>query len=269
MRRAIVLSAGLAWAASLGAQDPPKPAPAQPAPPREAIEATIVALKGTVDVKRPEDKDFVPAERNMKLKKGTEICAAVASSATLLFTGDVKVVVKALTQAKIEDLARQGGEVNADVNLKFGTIEVDIKKGDLKADMKVTAPNSTTSISGSLGWVRSYAAGGGGFLSIRTESGSWNHSVHGLGLDFPIEGAGLANDRGDLPGDLDYAFGTRTFLDFFGKHKDELYRGRWSIKAGDVHPWDLPFFEFAGTAPSSKKHRKAAILPPPPRPPFP
>jgi hypothetical protein len=263
MRISIVLA--LALPAALAAQqEPPKPAPAA-----EAVEATLVALKGTVDVKRPEDKDFVPAERNMKLKKGSEICTAVASNATLLFTGNVKVVVKPLTQAKIDELAKQGGAVNADVNLKFGTIEVDIKKGDLKADMKVTAPNSTTSVSGSLGWVRCYAAGGGGFVTLQTQSGTWNQFVPGLGLDFGVEGAGAANEQGDLPGDLGYAFASGKFLHFFGKGKDELYQGKFNVKAGDAHPWDVPFFEFAGTGPSSYKHRKPAILPRPPNPPFP
>jgi hypothetical protein len=262
MRIAFVLSC----LAAVQAQEPPKP----PAPaPKEELEAVIVALKGTVDVKRPEDKDFVAAERNMKLKKGSELCTAVASTATLLFTGNVRVVVKPLTQAKIDELAKQGGAVNADVNLKFGTIEVDIKKGDLKADMKVTAPNSTTSVSGSLGWVRCYAAGGGGQVTLHTESGTWNQFVPGLGLDFGVEGAGAANEEGSLPGDLDYAFDTKQFLDFFGKKKDELYQGKFSVKAGDVNPWDTPFFEFAGTGPVNKKHKKPAILPPPPRPPGP
>jgi len=270
MRTGIVLAMGLAWTAALGAQEPPKPAPAQPAPAaKEPLEATIVAIKGTVDVKRPEDKDFVPAERNMKLKKGSEICTAVASNATLLLTGNVKVVVKPLTQAKIEDLAKQGGAVNADVNLKFGTIEVDIKKGDLKADMKVTAPNSTTSVSGSFGWVRCYAAGGGGQVTLHTESGSWNLSLPGLGLDQGIEGAGVGNEQGDLPGDLDYIFDSGKFLDFFGKGKDELYQGKFSVKAGDLNPWEVPLFEYGGTGPASPKHKKPAILPPPPSPPFP
>ncbi len=264
-RLAIVLALGLA------VQEPPKPPAApQPAPAaKEALEAVIVAFKGTVDVKRPEDKDFVPAERNMKLKKGSEVCTAVASNATLLFTGNVRVVVKPLTQARIDDLVKQGGAVNADVKLKFGTIQVDIKKGDLKADMKVTAPNSTTSVSGSFGWVRCYAAGGGGQITLHTDSGTWSHFLPGLGLDFGVEGESALNEQGDLPGDLEYRFDTGQFLDFFGKGEDELYQGPFTVKAGDRNPWDVPLYEFGGTGPASPKHKKPAILPPPPRPPFP
>jgi hypothetical protein len=243
-------------------------APQEP-PKKEELEAVVVALKGTVDVKRPEDKDWVPAERNMKLKKGSSICTSVASTASLLFTGNVKLTVKALTEASIEDLAKGGGAMNADVNLKFGAIEVDIQKGDLRTDMKVRSPNSTTSVSGSTGIVRAPASGGGALLSLRTFSGTWTHAPSKLGVEFAVEGAGGVNAAGDLPQDRDYTFRTDQFSDFGGRHPSELYQGRFGQKAGDAHPWDYPFYEFANTGPASKKHRKPAALPLPPGPPGP
>lgn len=242
------------------AQDPAK---------AEALEAVVVSLKGTVDVKRPEDKDWVPAERNMKLKKGSSICTSVASTASLLFTGNVKVTVKALTEASIDELAKGGGAMNADVNLKFGTIEVDIQKGDLRTDMKVRSPNSTTSVSGSHGFVHAPASGGGALLSLKTFSGTWTHTPGKLGLDFAVEGAGGVNPEGDLPQDGEYKFKTDQFLDFGGKGKDELYQGKFGFKGGDTHPWDVPFYEFANTGPANKKHKKPAALPLPPGPPGP
>ncbi len=241
-------------------QEPPK---------KEELEAVLVSLKGTVDVKRPEDKDWVPAERNMKLKKGASICTSVASNAALLFTGNVKVTVKALTEAKIEDLAKGGGAMNADVNLKFGSIEVDIQKGDLRTDLKVRSPNSTTSVSGSQGIVHAPASGGGALLSLKTFSGTWTHTPSKLGVDFPIEGAGGVNGEGDLPQDADYAFKTDQFLDFGGKGKGELYQGKYGQKGGDKHPWDVPLFEFANSSPGHPKHKKPAALPLPPGPPGP
>jgi len=243
-------------------QDPPKAAP--DAGKKEDIEASLVAFKGTVDVKRPEDKDWVPAERNMKLKKGSEICTAVASTAKLLFTGNVQVDVKALTQARIEDLAKAGGKVNADVNLKFGSIEVEIQKGDLKADMKVTAPNSTTSVSGSHGLVRAPAAGGGAHITLRTWTGTWIHHLPGPDTDQHIGGAGVANDRGDSARDLRYRFSIDQFLNFFGKDEDELFEGPLTKKAGDPNPWDVPLWEFGGIGPAGPKNRKPGALPFPP-----
>jgi hypothetical protein len=249
------------------AQDKKDPAPApakQDTGKKEDLEATLVSLKGTVDVKRPEDKDWVPAERNMKLKKGSEICTAVASTAKLLFTGNIQVDVKALTQAKIEDLAKAGGKVNADVNLKFGSIEVDIQKGDLRADMKVTAPNSTTSVSGSHGFVHAPASGGGGHITLRTFTGTWNHHLPGPDTDQGINGDGVANDQGDSALDLNYRFLTDLFLNFFGKDGDELFQGHFTHKAGDPNPWDVPLAEFGGTGPGGPRTRKPGALPFPP-----
>jgi len=245
--------------------DPSKPS-ADPGK-KEELEATVVSFKGTVDVKRPEDKDWVAAERNMKLKKGSEICTAVASSAKLLLTGNVQVEVKALTQAKIDDLAKAGGKVNADVQLKFGTIEVDIQKGDLKADMKVTAPNSTTSVSGSRGLVRAPAAGGGAHITLRTWSGTWTHHLPGPDTDQTLLGAGVANDRGDTERDLRYRFAIDQYLNFFGKDEDELFEGPFTKRAGDFNPWDVPLWEFGGIGPAGPKNRKAGALPGPPSPP--
>jgi len=235
-------------------------------PKKEDVEATLVAFKGTVDVKRPEDKDWVAAERNMKLKKGSEICTAVASTASLLFAGgNVKVDVKPLTQAKIEELAKAGQKLNADVKLKFGAVEVDLRKGDLRTDMKVTAPNSTTSVSGSHGIVRAPATGGGGSITLTTFTGSWTHEAGGVGRS--IEGPGAANNLHDLPRDLRYFDNTHEFMDFGGRHRDELYQGRGPGKAGDFNSDDVQFGDRSDRWPTSPKHKRPGILPPPPSPP--
>jgi FecR-like protein len=266
MKRSIetLVAAALLLGGALYGQEPPKAPAAQEGEKKQDLEATIVAFKGTVDVKRPEDKDWVPAERNMKLKKGSEVCTAVASSAKLLFTGSIQIDVKALTQAKIDDLAKTGAKVNADVKLKFGAVEVDIQKSDLKADMKVTAPNSTTSVSGSHGIVKAPASGGGARITLSTTSGSWKRHLDKLDLDKDFEGSGKGNENGDLPQDLNYRFATDKFLNYFGKSKDELFQNKFTGKAGDIHPWDIPLGEFGGTGPSSPKHKKPGALPLPP-----
>ncbi len=277
MKSAFVWIALLLGAAPLRAQETkqePKKDPAaaaQPDPARnEDFEAQVVALKGTVDVKRPEDKDWVPAERNMKLKKGSEICTAVASTATLLISGNIRVDVKALTQAKIEVLAKSGQGVNADVKLKFGTLEVDIQKGDLRSDLKVTAPNSTTSVSGSHGIIRAPAMRGNGlYVCLRTESGMWIYvDQEGVGID--IEGRGRVTQTGLLPSDIGYIFASGRFLNYYGRNPTELYQDVFSLKAGDPNPWDVPLYEFGGSGPSGARFLRQAAFPfPPPPPPGP
>ena len=229
---------------------------------REDFEATLVEFKGTVDVKRPEDKDWVAAARNMKLKKGSEICTSVSSSAGLLFTGNVKIDVKPLTQAKVEELARLGNTLNVDLKLKFGSIEVDIQKGDLNSDMKVSAPNSTTSVSGSHGIVRAPATEGGCRVTLRTTTGTWRHDASEV--ERPIFGEDVADNHGNQLRDLRALGDSHDFTDFFGRNQDELYQGRFAGKAGDPNPWEVPFFEYANNSPTALRSKRASTLPLPP-----
>ena len=243
-------------AAALAAAPEQEPAKSQD------LEATLVAFKGTVDVKRPEDKDWVAAERNMKLKKGSEICTSVASTATILLTGNIKVDVKPLTQAKVDELAKAGDAVNADVKLKFGAIEVDIQKGDLRSDMKVSAPNSTTSVSGSHGIVRAPATQGGCRITLRTTTGTWHHDASEVGRD--LFGADVADNFGNQLRDFRLLGDSHDFMDFWGRNKDELYQSRFNRKAGDQDPWDVPMFEFVNQGPLSGRTKRTSVLPLPP-----
>ena len=113
------------------------------------LEAIIVDVTGTVDVKRPSDKDWVAAEKNMKLGKGSEICTAEASTATLLFQPNLTITVKAITMTKLEALAKTEKGIKTDVRLKFGSVNVELKKGEIESSLKVATPNATTSVSGS------------------------------------------------------------------------------------------------------------------------
>jgi hypothetical protein len=231
-------------------------------PKREDFEATLVEFKGTVDVKRPEDKDWVAAARNMKLKKGSEICTSVSSTAGLLFTGNVKIDVKPLTQAKVEELAKRGNTLNVDLKLKFGSIEVDIQKGDLNSDMKVSAPNSTTSVSGSHGIVRAPATEGGCRVTLRTTTGTWRHDASQI--ERAIFGEDVADNHGNQLRDLRALADSHDFIDFFGRNQDELYQGRFAGKAGDPDPWEVPFFDYANNGPTAPRSKRASTLPLPP-----
>lgn len=267
-KRSLGLSSA-AWAVFLAgaafAQEEKKPET-----PKEEFEATITALKGTVDVKRPEDKDWVPAATDMKLKKGSEICTAVASTATLQFSGNIKVEVKPLTEAKVDELAKRGGAVNADVQLKFGTIEVDIQKGDLRADMKVVAPNSTTSVSGSHGLVRAPATPGAvPWVTLRTYSGTWSQSLPGRNLEIPLRGEGVVNNLGYTRVDLSYINTVDHFINFFGRNPSELYRDAFGLMTGDHHAGLLPLFEFRHSPMAAAFAQPQALPLPPPPPPGP
>jgi hypothetical protein len=243
------------------------PPGAQEADPKAAaaVEAVVVELKGTVDVKRPGDKDWVPAAKGMNFKQGTELCTGLSSTCTLEFLGHVRVQVRPLTQAGLEELAKAGDVGKAGIQLKFGTLKVDVQKGDLRSDLKVSAPNSTTSVSGSSGLVHAPAAGGGGIVTLWVFSGRWRHEA--AGVEKVIEDEGKADNAGSQASDLRYAEQVHVFLDFGGRTPHELYRHRFARKSGDFSAWDAPFAEWAGKGPASPKHLKPAALPLPPAPP--
>jgi hypothetical protein len=152
--------------------------------------------------------------------------------------------------------------VNADVKLKFGAVEVDIQKGDLRSDMKVSAPNSTTSVSGSHGIVRAPATDGGCRITLRTTTGTWRHDASQVGRD--ITGEDVADNFGNQLRDFRLIADSHDFLDFWGRNKDELYQSRFNRKAGDQDPWDVPFFEFVNQGPNSGRVKRTSVLPLPP-----
>jgi hypothetical protein len=170
----------------------------------------------------------------------------------------------------LETLFKEGGAVNADVQLKFGTIEVDIQKGELRADMKVVAPNSTTSVSGSRGRIRACCSGGRPrWVTFRSFTGTWQHRVLNRGLDFVFSGTGVANNWCDTRRDLFYLSQTSQFMNFFGRTANELYQDSFSIKAGDFNPDFRPMFEFRNPQyfPAAGVFQGPSILPGPPPPP--
>jgi hypothetical protein len=251
-----------------------EPGGAQP-PARRELEATIVALKGAVDVKRPEDKDWVPAASDMKLRKGSEICTAVASSATLLFhgapgaSGSLTVEVRSLTQARLEELARSGPAVNAGVQLKFGAIEVDIQKGDLKADMKIAAPNSTTSVSGSRGLVRAPARLGlSRWVVLEVFSGNWTHLSDLVGLELPVEDYGRVTNWGLTERELAFVDFHWQAWGYFGRRLEELGIWVFDVGANPIDPFLVPPFEVVSPRrPAAGVFTGPPSLPLPPPPP--
>lgn len=128
--------------------------------------------------------------------------------------------------------------------------------------MKVSAPNSTTSISGSNGIVRAPATDGGCRITLRTTTGTWNHRASEV--DRGISGADVADNYGNQLRDFRAFADSHDFIDFFGRDRDELYRGRFSLWAGDADPWEVPFFELVTYKPMGPRTRRPSTLPGPP-----
>ena len=128
--------------------------------------------------------------------------------------------------------------------------------------MKVSAPNSTTSVSGSHGIVRAPATDGGCRITLRTTTGTWRHDASQVGRD--IFGADVADNFGNQLRDFRIIADSHDFVDFWGRSKDELYQSRFNRYAGDQDPWDVPFYEFVSQGPTSGRVKRTSVLPLPP-----
>src|SRR5678816_2805719 len=128
--------------------------------------------------------------------------------------------------------------------------------------MKVSAPNSTTSVSGSNGIVRAPATDGGCRITLRTTTGTWNHRASEVNRG--IAGADVADNYGNQLRDFRAFADSHDFIDFFGRDRDELYQNRFSVRAGDADPWMVPFFEFVIYKPMAPRNTRPSSLPGPP-----
>lgn len=113
------------------------------------IEALVKGIEGAVDVMRPDDKDWVPAEVGMKLAPASQISTGPDSTALLAVGDNVEVTVGPLTQGEVARFAVAGDTQQTKMKLDIGSMKVEVKKGTLKTDLKVATPNSTASVSGS------------------------------------------------------------------------------------------------------------------------
>jgi len=115
----------------------------------------IKEVNGVVDIKRPTDADWIIPEVGMSLDEGTKISTGYDSNIVLDLIPrppceDKTVNIKSLSQVNVtRDPDIFANEtIETKLKLDTGTINVDVKKGELKTDLKVATPNTTASISG-------------------------------------------------------------------------------------------------------------------------
>jgi hypothetical protein len=91
----------------------------------------IIEVKGVVDVKRPEDKDWIEAKKGMQLAKDAQICTGYESEVTLRFAKNVKVTIRPITHAKIEAIMKdiQKKRLEAELHIKWGEARAKTQKG--------------------------------------------------------------------------------------------------------------------------------------------
>ena len=89
----------------------------------------------------------------MTLPIGSNVSTGYDSEITLGYTpvppcDNRTVTIKSLTQVNVEPGVFNQTFIETKLKLDTGTINVDVKKGELKTDLKVATPNTVTGISG-------------------------------------------------------------------------------------------------------------------------
>ncbi len=132
----------------LGAQDPAGKE-ATPEIKDGLLEVTIDDFRGTVEVKEDLNKDWVKAQKGMKLKEGAKVSTGFRSKVSLLFTDNSVFVVKSLTQMTITRFLQEKDTIETKIKLRIGNIRLKVKEDQpVKTDLKVTTPNATCSVRG-------------------------------------------------------------------------------------------------------------------------
>ncbi|MBN1799809.1 MAG: FecR domain-containing protein [Spirochaetales bacterium] len=109
--------------------------------------AIIKQISGKVEVKLP-NRDWQGAWVGLVMAKGTIVSTGYNSSTVIEMDGSV-LTVKALSRLTLEELFREGDEINTRVYLRSGRIEsnVDTTQG-LKHNYRLRSPITTASVRG-------------------------------------------------------------------------------------------------------------------------
>jgi hypothetical protein len=166
--------------------------PAETAPAPDDTAVTLVEMTGSVEVRESADKPWIKAKPGMKLSSSWEISTGLRGKAVLKFADNSTVLVQRLTEMKISEFSRSGGEVKTRLNMKYGAVRVHVKKGTARNDFQVSSPTATASVKGTIINEFTYFKGLGGKIQMGPE-GSANYGQQGFGI--PVGPGQGTNDK--------------------------------------------------------------------------
>ena len=237
----------------------PKAAEIKEAPAAGATTVTVADLKGSVDVRPSADKAWTPATVGMKLASDWEISTGVNGRALLRFEDNSEVLVQRLTEMKISEFSRTPAEVKTRLQMKYGAVRIQVKKGTAANDFRVASPTGTASVQGTKIEEFSYYRGLGGRLVMGNEGSAQYHvnptMTVGPGQmtnDHLVDPATFAKQAGWVP------------VNFTGYTPEETKSSFWRGTLGEG-VWS----KLVPTNPSNTNQFNQSFPPPPPPPPPP
>jgi hypothetical protein len=149
---ALAAMVSLAISSQSSAADPPATtaASAPSTAPAGAISlsATILSVKGIVQVRTGDDQPWQKAQVGMKLGEGAEFRTGLRSAVQFLIEPDQTITLDRLGTLKVLQAYQQRDKVTTDLGVKYGRTRYDIKAADLQHQSTIHSPGSTLAIRG-------------------------------------------------------------------------------------------------------------------------
>lgn len=113
------------------------------------LNATIDAVRGTVEVKKVNSTEWIPATKGMIIQEGDKISTGFRSKCALTFGNNSVFIVKSLTQMTVNRFLKDGDTILTRIKLRIGCIRLKVKPDQpVKTDMKISIPNAVCSVRG-------------------------------------------------------------------------------------------------------------------------
>ena len=151
LRGAVILLSLLTCATPVFAAEPATSATSAPSSaPADAtsLSATIIAVKGIVQVRTGDDQPWQKATVGMVVNEGAEFRTGLRSAVQFHIEPDQTITLDRLGTVKVLQAYQQKNKVTTDLGVKYGRTRYDIQAADLQHQSTIHSPGSTLAIRG-------------------------------------------------------------------------------------------------------------------------
>jgi len=114
----------------------------------QPLEATVVSVTGSVEVKLTEEAAWQPAQPAMKLPQGASICTGVRSKVELDFDGHSVVIIRRPSIVRVDRFLLSERAVETRLHLRVGSLRAGVVKERIASDFNISTPAVTLSARG-------------------------------------------------------------------------------------------------------------------------
>jgi len=128
----------------------PASAFAQEPSPTGALTVTVREVAGSVQYRPDGNAGWRDATAGLELAEGSHLSTGLASKAGLAFADNSVVVIGSLTEVVIDKFLKDAEAVRTRLSMKSGSLRAKVRHDPVRSDFRVTTPNMTVSIKGTI-----------------------------------------------------------------------------------------------------------------------